>query len=52
MKSMAIIVIYFLTQEKYSLFNKKDSTIKRLCNREWIIKSTYKLWEKKKIEIF
>lgn len=49
---MAIIVIYFLTQEKYSLFNKKDSTIKRLCNREWIIKSTYKLRKNKKIEIF
>lgn len=48
---MAIIVIYFLTQEKYCLFNKKYSTIKRFCNREWIIKSTYKLWEKKKIEI-
>lgn len=46
MKSMPIIVIYFLTQENYSLFNKKDSTIKSFCNTEWIIKGTYKLWEK------
>ena len=53
MKNMATIVTYFLTEENYSLSNKKHSTIKMFYNRELItLKAHISCGKRKKLKYF